>query len=133
MLADGSFADELHTRGLQGGDELHQRIHIAANHALARLHSLNGGQRQSAGRGQCALVHAIFATEGGTIAITGTLTQHGQFGQVTGTYSQSNGEVGNATLSELNGQFIAITGRLSLISTDRGCRSVVYFGGSRVR
>ena len=31
---------------------------LPTNYALARLHSLDGGQRQIGGRGQCALVHA---------------------------------------------------------------------------
>jgi hypothetical protein len=48
-----------------------------------------------------------------------------------GTYIQSDGEAGNAKLSEMNVQLNSLTGRLSLDSTNRGCQSVVHFGGSR--
>src|SRR5436309_7225182 len=58
LCADGAFVDELHTGGFERSDELHQRIHIAANHALACLHPLNGGERQPTGFCQRALVHS---------------------------------------------------------------------------
>ena len=47
VFADGAFADELDTRSLERGDELHQRIHIASDHAFARFHSLDRGKRQA--------------------------------------------------------------------------------------
>ena len=78
-------------------------------------------------------VHVTLEAEASTITITGTLTQSGQFGKVSGTYIQSDGEVGNAQLFEMSSQLGTLTGRFSLISTNRGCQSVGYIGGSRVR
>jgi hypothetical protein len=62
--------------------------------------------------------------------VTGTLTQDGQFGSITGTYSGFD-EIGNAALSELNVQAHSLTGSFSLQSTNIGCRDTGYFAGMR--
>ena len=43
---------------VERGDELHQRIDIAADHAVARLHALDGRQRQPGRFSKLALVDA---------------------------------------------------------------------------
>ena len=54
----GAFVDEVDARSLKRGDKLHQGIDVAADDTFARLHALNGGERQSGRRGQVLLVHA---------------------------------------------------------------------------
>jgi hypothetical protein len=66
-------------------------------------------------------------------AISGTLTQSGQFGTLTGTYTFTGGELGNATVSTINVQTNSISGNLSLISTNDGCENFGYFAGMRNR
>jgi hypothetical protein len=39
-------------------DQLHQRLDVAAHHAVARFHALDGGQRQARGLRERALVDA---------------------------------------------------------------------------
>ena len=53
-----SFAQKLDSRGVQGPDQLHQRIDIASDDAIAGLHPLNGRHRQGAKFGELALVQA---------------------------------------------------------------------------
>src|SRR5687767_3481793 len=48
--------DQLDPGLVQGRDQLHQRIDVAANHVLAGFHALNGGDRQSRPLRQAALV-----------------------------------------------------------------------------
>jgi hypothetical protein len=66
-----------------------------------------------------------------TFTVTGTLTQSGQFGTVTGTYSGSSGINGNATVSAMNVQLNSLTANLALNSTNLGCQSVGYLAGMR--
>ncbi len=68
---------------------------------------------------------------GVTIAISGTLSQSGQFGTVLGTYTATGGEVGNATVSAMNVQVYALAATFSLSSTNIGCQSVGYLAGMR--
>lgn len=70
---------------------------------------------------------------GVTNTISGTLTQSGQFGTLTGTYTATGGEVGNATVSAINVQTNSIAGNFSLISTNDGCQNVGYLAGMRNR
>ncbi len=65
------------------------------------------------------------------ITIAGTLTQSGQFGTVTGTYSSTSGISGNATVSAMNVQQNSLTASLALNSTSLGCQSVGYLAGMR--
>ena len=55
-LAGRAFADELDAGGIEGADEPHQRIDVAANDAFARFHALDGGHRQAGKVGKLALV-----------------------------------------------------------------------------
>ena len=50
--------DELDAERIEGGDELHQRIDVAADHALARFHALDGRQRQPGRFSELALINA---------------------------------------------------------------------------
>lgn len=63
--------------------------------------------------------------------ITGTLSQSGQFGTVLGTYTSSGGEIGDASISEMNVQAKALTASFSLSSTNIGCQTVGYLTGMR--
>lgn len=65
------------------------------------------------------------------ITITGTVSQSGQFGTVLGTYSDTTGEIGNASITTLNVQENSLTGLLRQDSTNMGCQSVSYFAGTR--
>ena len=65
------------------------------------------------------------------LTITGTLSQSGQFGALIGTYFDSTGEVGNASVSAMNVQVNALTASFSQSSTNRGCQSVGYLAGMR--
>src|SRR5215470_4185094 len=56
--AHGALADQLNAGGAKRIDELHQRIDIAADDAVARFHALDGRQRQARALGQRLLVDA---------------------------------------------------------------------------
>ena len=71
------------------------------------------------------------STLGMGLTITGTLSQSGQFGALIGTYFDSTGEVGNASVSAMNVQVNALTASFSQSSTNRGCQSVGYLAGMR--
>ena len=51
-----AFRDEFDASGIQRADQLHERIDVAANDAVACLHPLNRGQRKAGHLGQFALV-----------------------------------------------------------------------------
>jgi len=67
------------------------------------------------------------------ITISGTLSQTGQFGTVAGTYTDTSGDSGTASVSALNVQTNAITGMFSQSSAAEGCQTVGYFAGMRSR
>ena len=56
--AGRALADQLDAGGVERADQLHQRIDVAADHAVARLHALDGRHRQAGQLGQLALVDA---------------------------------------------------------------------------
>jgi hypothetical protein len=74
---------------------------------------------------------ASFLGEGMTIS--GTLSQAGQFGTVLGTYTDTTGDSGTASISALNVQTNAISGTFSQSSAVEGCQTVGYFAGMRSR
>ncbi len=76
-------------------------------------------------------VGIVLSHVGWSIAISGTLSQSGQFGSVSGTYTSSAGEVGTANVSAINVQTHSLTGSFSLNSTNNGCQNVGYFAGMR--
>lgn len=67
------------------------------------------------------------------ITISGMLSQSGQFGTVLGTYTDSFGDSGTASVSALNVQVNAIAGTFTQNSTMDGCQTVGYFAGMRSR
>jgi len=67
------------------------------------------------------------------VTISGTLTQNGQFGSVSGSYTSTGGEVGNASVSAMNVQTNSLTANFSLASTNIGCQDVGYIAGMRSR
>jgi hypothetical protein len=78
-------------------------------------------------------ITVTFTAGGVTITINGVLGQDGQFGSVSGTYSATGGEVGNATLFEMNVQLNALSLRFLANSTNDGCQNSGYMGGIRSR
>src|SRR6266571_982262 len=64
VRACGIVGDEFDAAGVKRCHQLHQRIDIAADHAVARLHSLDGRERQAGQLGELALVDAKQRTRG---------------------------------------------------------------------
>src|SRR6185295_14067311 len=56
--AGGALGDELDPGGVERSHQLHQRIDVAANGAVARLHALDRRQRKPARFRQRLLIHA---------------------------------------------------------------------------
>ncbi len=75
----------------------------------------------------------VLSHVGWSITISGTLTQSGQFGAVSGTYTSSAGEIGNANVSAINVQTNSLTASFSLTSTNNGCQNTGYLSGMRAR
>jgi hypothetical protein len=67
------------------------------------------------------------------MTISGMLSQTGQFGTVVGTYTDTTGDSGTASVSALNVQANAIAGTFSQSSAVEGCQTVGYFSGMRSR
>ncbi len=67
---------------------------------------------------------------GVVLTVTGTVSQDGQFGSIAGTYSGA-GEIGNATLSQMNVQTNSLSAVFSLQSTNIGCLTAGYLVGMR--
>jgi hypothetical protein len=67
------------------------------------------------------------------MTISGMLSQAGQFGTVLGTYTDTTGDSGTASISALNVQTNAISGTFSQSSAVEGCQTVGYFAGMRSR
>ncbi len=69
----------------------------------------------------------------GSMTISGMLSQSGQFGTVVGTYTDTTGDSGTASVSAFNVQTNAIAGTFSQSSAMEGCQIVGYFSGMRSR
>src|ERR1051325_11903594 len=67
-LAYRALVDQLDTGAVQRGDQLHQRLDVAADHAVARLHALDGGQREARRFGERCLVEARKGPRGAQLA-----------------------------------------------------------------
>src|SRR5258705_6675448 len=57
-FARRALVDELDPKAVERGDQLHQRLHIAADYAVARFHALDRGQRKPRGLGERPLIDA---------------------------------------------------------------------------
>src|SRR5581483_3987188 len=57
-LAHGTLSDQLDARRVERLDQLHERIDIAADDAVACFHALDRGQRESGHLGQLALINS---------------------------------------------------------------------------
>jgi hypothetical protein len=57
-MAERAFVDQLDPGAVERRHQLHQRVYVAPNHAVAGLHPLDGRHGQARQRGQLALVHA---------------------------------------------------------------------------
>lgn len=81
-----------------------------------------------------ASINITFAVLGfGSMTISGPLSQSGQFGTVTGTYTDTTGDAGTASVSALNVQTNSIAGTFVQDSTKEGCHAVGYFAAMRSR
>jgi hypothetical protein len=69
----------------------------------------------------------------GSMTITGPLTQSGQFGAVTGTYTDTTGDAGTASISALSVQTNSLAGTFTQDSATQGCHAVGYFAAMRSR
>lgn len=78
-------------------------------------------------------VTIMFSSLGSGLSITGTLSQSGQFGTVLGTYTDSTGEIGNVSVTNLIVQENALTGSFTENSTNQGCVTVGNFAGMRTQ
>ena len=74
-----------------------------------------------------------FSALGIGITTTGTLSQSGQFGTVIGTYTDTTGDIGNASVTKLIVQESSLTGSFTQQSTIDGCENVGYFAGMRAQ
>jgi len=70
---------------------------------------------------------------GGTCSFVGTFSQAGQFGKMVGNYSCSSGDNGTFNMFEMNAGFNSVTGRLTMASSNIGCKGDGYYGGIRHR
>jgi len=76
---------------------------------------------------------AVLPTKGGSCSFSGTLTQSGQMGAVSGSYVCSDGDAGAFNLFEMQVNVTGVTGRFTTSSTTlTGCQSAGWFGGLRV-
>jgi hypothetical protein len=73
----------------------------------------------------------VLAGSGGSCTYTGTFAQGGQFGQMTGTYTCTDGAVGTFVFFEMNVGVNYLTGRFSQTATSNGCQSTGFFAGIR--
>jgi len=76
-------------------------------------------------------IGVVFSQSGQTITMTGTLTQDGQFGSLTGTFADFTGDSGTASASALNVQVNSLAGTFVQDSIVHGCHTVGYFAGMR--
>ena len=81
--------------------------------------------------GSAALSYA--GQNGSGCTLSGTLSEVGQFGNITGNYTCTGGEVGTFQVFELRVGFNDLGGRFSMNSTNIGCQSTGYFAGMRHR
>lgn len=113
------------------GGGLHQDITGCANHSfngtVETVGILNINQSGS------SVTMQSLPTGGGACSFAGTLTQAGQMGAVTGSYSCTSGDVGSFHLFEMQVNITGVTGRFNAASTSvAGCQSTGWFGGLRV-
>lgn len=112
---------------------------------LANLHTDTTGCTNAGGNGsdegsvtftitQNALSVSLgMAGPGGTCTFTGTLSQAGQFGAVTGTFACTTGDFGTFQFFEMYVGFNSLTGRLNVNATNNGCKDTGYFAAIRHR
>jgi len=78
-------------------------------------------------------VSIALAASGGTCTFSGSLSQAGQFGQVSGAYSCTTGDFGTFQFFEMAVGVNSLTGQFSTNGTNDGCQSTGYFVGMRHR
>jgi hypothetical protein len=80
-----------------------------------------------------AITLQSFPASGGSCSFPGTLTQAGQMGSVSGSYTCSDGEFGTFHLFEMQVNITGLTGRFASSSSNPpGCQGTGWFGGLRV-
>lgn len=92
---------------------------------------LSNGTVELAGSIQVTQSGAAVTINDGFCSYAGTVSQQGQFGQMTGTYACLSGEFGTTTISELSVNRSALSGRLIAQSSNTGCTTNAWFGAAR--
>src|SRR5262245_39060253 len=67
-VADSVVGDQLDAGGIERRHQLHQRVDVAANDAVARLHALDGGKRQPRPLGERSLIDPEKRARGSELA-----------------------------------------------------------------
>jgi hypothetical protein len=99
----------------------------AFNGTLENIGTLNITQNGA------AITLQSFPATGGSCSYSGTLTQLGQMGDVTGSYACSDGESGIFHLFEMQVTITGLTGRFTSSSSNPpGCQGTGWFGGLHV-
>jgi hypothetical protein len=81
-----------------------------------------------------ASISIQFAVPGfGSQTISGNASQDGQFGSASGTFSDTTGDSGTASLTGLNVQTNSLAGSFVQDSAKEGCHIVGYFAGIRTK
>jgi len=76
-----------------------------------------------------SITMAISGSGLGVFTVSGTLAQAGQFGTLSGTYTSTAGEVGNAGVELMNVQVRSFTGLFFLNSTNKACQTTLILVG----
>jgi len=79
-----------------------------------------------------AVTLSTVPASGGSCSYSGSLTQSGQMGAVSGNYACSSGDVGTFQLFEMQVNITGVTGRFTARSSAAGCTFTGWFGGVRV-
>lgn len=110
------------------GGGIHQEstgcLNPAFNGTIENIGILNITQNGS------AITMQSFPVTGGSCSYAGTLSQFGQMGDVTGSYTCSNGDAGSFHLFEMQVNITGLTGRFTAASSALPfCQATGWFGG----
>jgi len=80
-----------------------------------------------------AITLQSFPSTGGSCSYSGTLSQLGQMGAVSGSFSCTDGSAGTIELFEMQVNITGLTGRFTFTNSNpAGCQGTGWFGGLRV-
>lgn len=111
--------------------------YLISSHLVATACSNPAKNGTTDGSGTLTIVHTNPAIRLTLVAgdinctLNGTYSQNGQFGDIAGSSSCTNGDVGMFTASDMNVTPFAMVGRLSTSNTTTGCQVTGQIGGVR--